>query len=49
MRAGLIQAINDTFHEQKLHRLEANIQPDNYASIRLVRSLGFQLEGLSPK
>lgn len=47
MRAGLIAAINHAFRELKLHRLEANIQPDNRASIRLVESLGFRLEGLS--
>jgi [ribosomal protein S5]-alanine N-acetyltransferase len=37
------------FDELKLHRIEANIQPENTPSIRLVERLGFAKEGFSPK
>ncbi|WP_206050827.1 GNAT family N-acetyltransferase [Nocardioides speluncae] len=50
MTQGLGQVIRYAFAEDglALHRLEANIQPDNAASIALVKRLGFRLEGLSP-
>lgn len=35
------------FENLKLHRLEANIQPGNLASIRLVKRAGFIREGFS--
>jgi [ribosomal protein S5]-alanine N-acetyltransferase len=37
------------FDVMKLHRLEANIQPLNVASIALVRKCGFRKEGFSPR
>lgn len=49
MREGLQAVIRHAFRNLKLHRLEANIQPDNVASIALVRSLGFSKEGYSPR
>ncbi|MDQ2647545.1 MAG: GNAT family N-acetyltransferase [Myxococcota bacterium] len=49
LRAGLVQVLERAFREYGLHRLEANIQPENTRSIQLVKSLGFELEGYSPK
>lgn len=49
MRAGLHAAVRHAFGPLRLHRLEANIQPDNAASIALVRACGFELEGYSPR
>ncbi|MFL6258212.1 MAG: GNAT family N-acetyltransferase [Thermoanaerobaculia bacterium] len=49
MREGLGLALDHAFKVLRLHRLEANIQPANTASKRLVESLGFRLEGLSPR
>ena len=49
MRAGLSQVVRYAFSSLKMHRLEANIQPENIASIALVRSCGFLKEGYSPK
>ncbi len=49
MRDGLGLVFYNAFGEMGLHRLEANIQPENAASIALVKRLGFRLEGFSPK
>ena len=49
MTEGLALVIRRAFGELGLHRLEANIQPENERSIRLVRRLGFRCEGLSPR
>jgi len=49
MREGLVLALNHAFRGLRLHRIEANIQPTNTRSIALVKSLGFKLEGYSPK
>lgn len=48
MSAGLGLVLDLAFGELGLHRLEANIQPANQASIRLVRGHGFRNEGYSP-
>lgn len=48
MGEALRQAITYALEELGLHRLEANIQPDNLRSIALVKANGFQFEGLSP-
>ena len=49
MREGLLLVVRRAFNTLGLHRLEANIQPTNGASIALVKSAGFQLEGYSPR
>lgn len=49
MTEALRLTISHAFMEIGLHRLEANIQPGNLASIALVRRAGFQKEGFSPR
>jgi ribosomal-protein-alanine N-acetyltransferase len=49
MTAGIRAAVSRAFRQLGLHRLEANIQPENEKSRRLVQRLGFRLEGFSPR
>jgi ribosomal-protein-alanine N-acetyltransferase len=49
MREGLRAVVRHAFTHLKLHRLEANIQPDNAPSIALVKACGFRKEGYSPR
>jgi ribosomal-protein-alanine N-acetyltransferase len=53
-RQGLMtEAVRLTAHyafsELALNRIEANIQPENLASLALVRRAGFRKEGFSPR
>jgi ribosomal-protein-alanine N-acetyltransferase len=49
MREGMSLVIGKAFGELGLHRVEANIQPNNEASRALVERLGFRLEGFSER
>ncbi len=46
---GMRAVLARLFGPHRLHRVEANIQPANLASIRLVKRLGFRREGFSPR
>lgn len=47
MSEAIRLVVRYAFEHLKLHRLEANIQPANVASIALVKRAGFVLEGYS--
>ena len=47
MAEGLTLLLSEAFGTLNLHRLEANIQPENTASIALVARRGFVKEGFS--
>ncbi|MYS87893.1 GNAT family N-acetyltransferase [Embleya scabrispora] len=47
MTEGLGLVVQLAFGPLELHRLEANIQPDNTPSLNLVKRLGFRREGYS--
>ena len=49
MREGLQLLLDHAFGVLALHLIEANIQPGNAASLRLVRVAGFRREGFSPR
>ena len=49
MTEALQLLLRFAFKDLRLHRLEANIQPGNVASIALVKRAGFVLEGYSKR
>lgn len=48
-RAGMALCLDELFTTHGLHRVEANIQPENERSKMVTTSLGFRLEGYSPR
>jgi [ribosomal protein S5]-alanine N-acetyltransferase len=49
MKEGIQIVLRTAFMTLRMHRVEANIQPDNRASIALAKSAGFRREGFSPR
>jgi ribosomal-protein-alanine N-acetyltransferase len=47
MKRGLELVVKRAFTRHSLHRLEANIQPNNERSRALVQRLGFRPEGIA--
>jgi ribosomal-protein-alanine N-acetyltransferase len=49
MTEAMQLVLREAFTTLKLHRIEANIQPENLPSIALARRAGFVREGFSPR
>ncbi len=49
MREGVQLVLARAFIDLGLHRVEANVQPSNIASLRLALGSGFRCEGYSPR
>lgn len=53
MTAGIKAALDLAFRSEplglSLHRIEANIRPENIASVAVARKVGFRYEGHSPR
>ena len=49
MKGAMRLILDHAFGPLALHRIEANIQPGNKASVALAKGAGFRLEGFSPR
>jgi ribosomal-protein-alanine N-acetyltransferase len=49
VREGLELVVRYAFEHLDLHRIEANVRPENVASVQLIRSLGFEPRSRSPR